>query len=140
MVSARPALCARLLFAPQSRSKPPDLDEALCRASVELIARVVGRERLIVEGVRGLAADDVAIAFEEFESDRSCDARLNRAHEGVYRFARLREPESVVDEVRVGASEVVLDPLEVPRDDELLQLAVRRVEHDGGRRLVLRAT
>jgi hypothetical protein len=34
----------------------------------------------------------------------------------------------------------VLDPLEVPRDDELLQLAVRRVEHDGGRRLVLRAT
>ena len=103
---------------------------------IEPIALVVGGQLAIVERVIRSPSDHTAIPLEQLESHRSGDARLNGRDKGVDRLPRLREPQAVVHRVGVVTTQIVLDPLEIARDDELLELAVRRVQDDGGRRFV----
>ena len=96
---------------------------------------------MVVQREGRLSADDAAVALEELEADDAGHALLRAVDEGVERVAQRREPEAVVDDVGVLQADRPGEPVEVPRRDQLLQLLVRRVQHDGRRRLVdLRAT
>ena len=48
----------------------------------------------------------------------------------------MREPLAAVDEIGVDAAQIVLDPFEIARNHQLLELLVGRVQHDRGGRLV----
>ena len=83
-----------------------------------------------------LAADHLAIAAEQLDANIAGHALLHGGDKGVHRPARIREPEAVVHQVAVRGAEVTRNPIELARRHERLQVAVRRVEHDGGRRLM----
>ena len=56
----------------------PDLDEAFSGRVIEPVARVVGRESVVVEREGRLAPDDTAVALEELQADGARDALLAR--------------------------------------------------------------
>ena len=74
--------------------------------------------------------------MNSFRRTLASDARLNGGDERIDRFACRREPEAVVDGVGVHPSHVLLDALEIARDDELLELTMRGVQHHSGGSLV----
>ena len=145
--SKRPDQRCAIVSAPPPATRRAALRAAVSIGSPQILMKpsaalrsngpgVVGRELLVVEGKRRLAADHPAAALEQLEAHRAGDAPLHRAHERIDGLARLREPEAVVDEVGVGAGQLVLDALEIAGHDQLLELAVRGVQDDRRRRLV----
>lgn len=103
---------------------------------IESIAGVIGGQLAIVQRVIRPATNDAAVALEQFEANAAGDARLNRRDERIDGFARRREPEAVVDGIGVDAPHVLLDPFEIARDHEFLELAMRGMQHDRRRRFV----
>ena len=73
------------------------------------LAFLEGDEILIVERVRRLAPDHGHIALVELDSDRSGDVLLALVNQGLEHFALGREPEAIVDQLRIFGHQLVLE-------------------------------
>src|SRR5438067_409310 len=111
------------------RRQAEDLDKSDGCRMIEQIARFVGGELLVVQGMRRATADDAAVAFEELESDGATHAFLNPFDERVERFAERTEPETAVHDFGVLQADPVREAIEVARCHQFLQFPVRRVQH-----------
>src|SRR4051812_44430077 len=105
MRSAYPDRRGLLVLAPaqavrHARLQRPQLDEARRRLLREETAGVRERGELrVVDGVRGVAADDARVALVELERDRAGDLRVDGRDVGVEVLAQRLPPQAGVDEV-----------------------------------------
>ena len=75
-------------------------------------------------------------ALVQLDPGHARDVLLVRGDEGHQVLVQGAEPEAVVDQVGIGLADVRLEPKRVLGERQELDLAVRLVEHDGGRGLV----
>src|SRR5919106_6748654 len=97
--------------------------------------RSVGPGERFRHACRRSAPNHLAIALEQLQSDRPCHQLLDLPRERVERLSHRSEPEAVVYQIRVLQRKLTLQPLEIPRQHERLELAMCRVEDYRGRRL-----
>ena len=100
---------------------------------IERVAGVVGRQPLVVQRIGGLATDDMTVALEQLEAHDTGHSLLNLLHERVEGLAQRREPQAVVNQIGIVAADKPREALEVPGDDQLLQLLVSGVEQQSRR-------
>src|SRR4051812_48571755 len=111
-------------------------DESLRGAMIELVARAVGGEAVVVDAMRRGAPDDPHRSLVEAEGDLAVDGLRVLGVEGIDGMAQGRVPEAVVDELRVLLVEEGLGLERLAERGEALEVLVRRDERDGGRALV----
>ena len=80
------------------RRQRPELDEALRQGLVEGVARVVGREREVVQALGALAPGDGRAAALQRQPDVARHVLLGVVDEGVEAALEARVPEPVVDQ------------------------------------------
>src|SRR2546421_74254 len=117
-------LSARLLRYRQT----PDLDEADGVALVELIAAVIRRQLIAVEALRRLLPDRDSLPLVQAHSHDAGDVALRAVHVRSQVLVMRREPEAVVDQVRVFLPQQRLRADLGLRERQLLERFVRRVQ------------
>ena len=102
----------------------------------ERVGRVVGGQLVVVQAVRAAPAGHDAAAGLEVQAHLAGDELLARLDERVERLLERREPQAVVDELRVAGLDARLLPLEVALEADRLEVLVGEDEGEAGRALV----
>src|SRR5665648_1269378 len=89
-----------------------------------------------VERFRAGAADDDDIALIELEPDLAFDVFLALVHQRLQHLALRREPEAVIDELRIARHQRVFEVHRLAVEREGLHGAVRGIKNGAARRLV----
>ena len=117
-------------------AEPPQADEAGRVLVAEAVARVVGGELVVVEAVRAAATGHDAAAGLEVQAHLTGDELLARVDERVEGLLQRREPEAVVDELRVARLDPGLLPVEVALEADRLEILVGEDQRQARRALV----
>src|SRR5436309_1261685 len=113
-----------------------DGDESLRRLVVEEVAFAIGGERRRIQRVRRAASDDTERAAVESNADLAAHETLRAADVHSEVLMVRREPEAVVDHLRVFPRDARLEAQRVLREHHLFEGLVRRVQDHRRRRLV----
>src|SRR5215211_5350877 len=116
---------------PLAGCESPEGNKACCCGLVEGTVRIVGGKVFAVEGVRGSAAHDGAVAFVELEADGASDSLLGLGNEGVEGGFEGGEPQALVGELGVALFDGRLEAEDVSCEGQGLEFAVGGYDGEG---------
>src|SRR4051812_15696473 len=112
----------------QTQAQRVELDEPRGVALVVGAGIVLeGDVLLAVEALLGLAADHRRIALIELQAHHAFDVLLALVDQGLQHLALRREPEAVIDQLRIARHDLVLQVPRAAIEGDALDAAMRRV-------------
>src|SRR5207253_3797 len=120
---------------PQPQRVQPDEARRIA-VVVAALPFLEGDEVLVVERKRALAANDEGIALVELHPHRPAHMLLAPVDQGLQHLALRREPEAVIDELRVARHDLVLEMHGAAVEGDALDTAVGGEQDRAARRFV----